>query len=67
MITNWILSILEVAKIFPPCELIMDFMIAKPKPLSSELRFLDGSTLDFPQYRRHFPMSDLLFFKLNGA
>ena len=23
--------------------------------------------LDFPQYRRHFSMSDLLLFKLNGA
>ena len=26
---------------------------------------LDG--LDFPQFRRHFSMSDLLLFKLNGA
>ena len=24
-------------------------------------------SLDFPQYRRHFSMSDLLLFKLNGA
>ena len=26
-----------------------------------------GPMMDFPQYRRHFSMSDLLLFKLNGA
>ena len=30
---------------------------------------VDGlkAEVDFPQYRRHFSMSDLLLFKLNGA
>ena len=35
-------------------------------PISKFIPQLKG-VVDFPQYRRHFSMSDLLLFKLNGA
>ena len=47
------------------------------KPLAEEFNVFNNRpkikqlqqkyNLDFPQYRRHFSMSDLLLFKLNGA
>ena len=40
------------------------FFYSEDSKINPFRRFTD---LDFPQYRRHFSMSDLLLFKLNGA
>ncbi len=50
-------------------ERLLSRMRGKParKLEDNKLTTLEALAMDFPQYRRHFSMSDLLLFKLNGA
>ena len=39
----------------------------RQKPVDVYVPYAEARGLDFPQYHRHFSMSDLLLFKLNWA